>query len=115
MVKRNLNDRKIQSLKYSTAMGRTDTWDALVPGLGVRVSKTGKNFVLMARYPGSQNPTRRALGGYGELTLERARAKARNWLELIRQGIDPADAEEEARQAELRKRAATFASVAEAY
>jgi len=45
--------------------------------------------VLATRYPGSRNPTRRALGGYGELTLEQARVKARKWLELIHRGVDP--------------------------
>jgi Arm DNA-binding domain len=69
----------------------------------------------MARYPGGRNPTRRALGVYGELSLEQAREKARDWLELIRKGIDPAIAEEEARQAELRQRANTFAAVVEDY
>jgi hypothetical protein len=52
---------------------------------------------------------------YGELTLEQAREKARNWLELIRKGIDPAIAEEEARQAALRVQANTFTAVAEDY
>jgi integrase len=69
----------------------------------------------MARFPGSHNPTRRALGTYGELTLEQAREKARRWLELIGKGIDPANAEEEARQAALRLQANTFAAVAEDY
>ena len=87
-----------------------------MPGLGVRVSKTGRRtFVLMTRYPGDQNPARRKLGVYGELNLEQAREKARGWLELIRKGTDPVVAEEEARQAALRLQANTFASVAEDY
>jgi integrase len=119
-AKKNLNDRKLKSLKRDHSLedklGHYDTWDALVPGLGVRTSKTGRRtFVLMARYPGSRNPTRRSLGMYGELTLEQAREKARNWLELIRKGIDPAIAEEEARQAALRVQANTFTAVAEDY
>jgi integrase len=69
----------------------------------------------MARFPGSKNPTRRALGAYGELSLEQARAKARTWLELIRKGIDPADDEEERRRAAIQLRANTFALVAEEY
>ena len=106
MVKKNLTDRKVNSLKRDTKiedkLGHYDTWDAVVPGLGVRTSATGRRtFVLMARYPGSRNPTRRALGVYGELTLEQARGKARGWLGLIRKGIDPAAAEEETRQAAL--------------
>jgi integrase len=120
MIRRNLTDRKVKSLKrdrnLEDKLGHYDTWDALTPGLGIRTSKTGRRtFVLMARYPGSRNPTRRALGTYGELTLERARQKARRWLELIRKGIDPAAAEEEERQAALRRQANTFAAVAEDY
>jgi Arm DNA-binding domain len=118
IVRRNLTDRKVKSLRrdlnLEDKLGHYDTWDALTPGLGIRTSKTGRRtFVLMARYPGSRNPTRQALGVYGELTLEQAREKARRWLELIRKGIDPAAAEEEARQAALRLQANIFAAVAE--
>ncbi|MBI5119767.1 MAG: DUF4102 domain-containing protein [Rhodospirillales bacterium] len=43
---------------------------------------------MVARYPlNPRNPTRRALGDYGALTLEKAREKARGWLELIERGI----------------------------
>jgi hypothetical protein len=83
-------------------------------GFGVRVSDTGRRtFVLLTRFPGSKNPTRRALGEYGELTLEKARGKARDWLELIRKGVDPRDEEERQRIAEQRKRANSFAAVVE--
>ena len=91
-----------------------DVMDSVVPGFGVRVSETRRTtFVLLTRYPGSSNPTRRALGLYGALTLEQARKKARNWLEDIRRGVDPRDTEERQRQAEQRKRANTFAHVVE--
>ena len=120
MIKRALTDRKVKSLKRDTKLedqlGHYDVWDAVVPGLGVRTSRTGRRtFILMARYPGSKNPTRRALGVYGELTLEQARDKARRWLETLRKGIDPAIAEEERRQEAMRQQANTFAAVAEDY
>jgi integrase len=114
----NLNDRLLKSLAKKPAKDgkHYDKHDTVVPGLAVRVSDTGRRtFVLLTRFPGSTNPTRRALGVYGELTLEKAREKARNWLELIRKGIDPAIAEEEAKQAALRLQANTFAAVAEDY
>ena len=69
----------------------------------------------MARYPGSKNPTRRALGVYDKMKLEEAREKAREWLKLIARGIDPETAEEAARQAELRKIENTFVVVAEEF
>ena len=69
----------------------------------------------MARYPGSTNPTRRALGEYPTVTLEKARAKAQRWHELIGQGIDPKAEEERLRLAELRKRADTFGAVVDEF
>jgi integrase len=114
MTKRTLNDRIIKATKPAPAGQRREIWDAVVPGLGLRVTETGtKSFVLVTRYPGSANPARRSLGGYGELTLEQARTKARGWLELIGRGVDPATEIERQHLAEARKRAGTFASVAE--
>jgi len=116
MAKRTLNDRVIKGLKPAPAGQRREVWDALVPGLGVRVTDTGaKSFVLATRYPGSTNPARRTLGSYGELTLEQARNRARHWLDLVGRGIDPAAEVERQRLAEQRKRAGTFASVAETF
>jgi integrase len=119
MPKRTLSDRTLKSraaLKPA-AKGKTyDVRDAVVPGFGVRVSEAGrKTFILTARYPGSPNPTRRALGVYGELTLEQARTTARDWLELIRKGIDPREAEERLRIMEQRKRGNSFRAVAEEF
>jgi integrase len=112
----NLTDRKLKSLKPTPQGTHEDIWDEGCRGLGVRVSDKGRRtFVLMARYPGSDNPTRRALGTYGELTLEQARKKARDWLELIAKGIDPKDENERSRQAEQRKREDTFGAVCEEF
>ena len=41
MAKRNLNDRIIKALKPAATGKRREVWDALVPGLGVRVTDTG--------------------------------------------------------------------------
>src|SRR5260370_30253728 len=91
MPSRNLTDRFIQSCKPAPAGKRLDFADAVVPGLALRVTDRGhKTFVLRCRYPlNPENPTRRALGDYGALTLDEARQKARHWLELICKGIDP--------------------------
>jgi integrase len=116
MARRTLNDRIIKSLKPAKSGQRHEVWDALVPGLGVRVTDRGtKSFVLVTRYPGSDNPARRALGGYGELTLEQARTKARRWIELVGRGVDPHVEIERQRLAEQRKQAGTFANLAEAF
>jgi integrase len=111
-MRKTLTDRLLRSLKPRETS--FDVMDALVPALGIRVLPSGKrSFVLIGRFPGGRNPTRRALGGYGELTLEKARGKARDWLELIRRGVDPQAEEQRLRQAEQRRLQSTFEAVVE--
>jgi hypothetical protein len=113
-----LTDRKLKALEKQPALpGKTyDVANGVVPGLAVRVMPSGgRSFVLVARYPGSTNPTRRALGSYGELTLEEAREKARAWLGLIKRGVDPAHEEERQRKAALLRQENSFATVAELF
>jgi integrase len=114
MAHKNLTDRTIKALKPAPKGKVNDNWDRGFPGFGVRVSDTGRRtFVLAARYPGSPNPTRRALGLYGPLTLKEASEKASRWLEMIERGIDPRDEEERQRLTEQKRRLNTFAAVAE--
>ena len=111
-MRKTLTDRLLRSLKPKTAA--YDVMDAIVPSMGARVLPSGIiSFILRARFPGSPHFTRRALGGYGELTLLEARAKARVWLSLIERGVDPQMHEERQRQAVQRQRETTFAAVAE--
>jgi integrase len=114
MAKINLTDRFIDSPGRTPTTGRKDYSDAQVPGLSLRVTAAGhKSFVLIARYPlNPKNPTRRALGDYGKITLEQAREKARSWLALIGKGIDP-KVEDARQKAEAgRRQINTFAAVA---
>src|SRR6516162_3954519 len=98
-----LTDRKLKSLKPAPAGKRYDLRDEL-RGLAVRVNDEGrKSFVLIARFPGSPNPTRRALGEYPTMTLERARAEARRWHQLLGEGIDPRAEMERRKLAEARR------------
>ena len=72
-------------------------WDAAVRGFAVRVTDTAaKAFVLVARFPGSPNPTARSIGRTDAITLERAREIAREWLAQLAQGRDPAKVAEQA-------------------
>lgn len=90
--------------------------DSVVPGFGVRVTDKGiKTFVLRTRYPGESNASRREIGKVGEIELADARDKARNWLKLIAEGKDPAEAEEQQRKAQLRKGATTVNAVLDAF
>lgn len=97
--------------------GRVDFHDALVPGLSLRVTAAGhRSFVLIARYPSHpKHPTRRALGDYGEITLEKARETARDWLALIRKGVDPKVEEARQRAATQRQQVNSFSYVAEEF
>jgi integrase len=121
-MRKMLTDRFISSLKPAIGQ-RTEVWDEVVTGLGVRASTTmrggqpyySRTFVLVHRFGGNRNPTRRSLGRYGRLTLQDARIKARRWLELIDHGKDPAVELERERLAEARKRADTFSAVAQAF
>src|SRR5262245_39526481 len=89
-AKKVLTDRATRALKTDSLGKRVRVWDAQVPGLGVRITDTGqKTFVLVIRYPGDRNPSPRALGVYGAITLEAARTKGREWLGLVANGIDP--------------------------
>jgi integrase len=106
MAKRNLTDRLLKSLKPKAT--RYDVMDSVVPGLGIRVSDNRRTFILIARFPGSNNPTRRTLGEYDVTSLEEAREKAREWRKLIKKKIDPS-AEEQ------RKRENSFRAVAEQF
>jgi integrase len=88
--------------------------DAEVSGFGVKVTETGsRSYVLIKRFPGSNNPAPRQLGSCDMLTLEEAREKAREWLKLIARGIDPADHERELQLAAARRRENSFAAVFE--
>jgi hypothetical protein len=116
MPKTTLNDRALKAAKPAPKGKTYDKMDALVPGFGVRVSDKGrKTFILVARYPGSSNPTRRALGEYGALTLEKARERARDWIEMLRRGVDPRDDKERQQLAEQRNRENSFRAVAEEF
>jgi hypothetical protein len=116
MPKKTLNDRALKALKPAAPGKRDLVHDAIVPGLAIKVTDRGhKSFVLIKRYPGSRNPAPRSLGEYGAISLEQARDKARDWLELLRKGIDPAVEEERRRQAEVRRQKNSFVQVAEAF
>jgi integrase len=135
MTRKQLTDRFIKSRKKAAAGQRDDYPDGIVPGLALRVTDRGhRSFVLVARYPlNPKNPTRRALGDCyvpaeakkaaadpvpareirnGALTLAEARAKAREWLDLIGRGIDPRVDEERQRATAQRQQVNTFATVA---
>ncbi len=119
-VKRDLTDRFLKSIKPAAPGKRPIYPDAQVPGFGLRVTEHSKashigSFVLVARFPGSANPTPRHIGDYPGMRLKEARKVASKWREDIAAGIDPKDKAAELRRAEERRRASTFAAAFEAF
>jgi integrase len=98
--KRDLTDRALRALKPAAHGKRAILWDAQVAGFGVRYNDRtppDRTFVLVTRYPGSNNPAPRAIGEYPTIELAKAREIARKWREDIKAGIDPKDKAEAAR------------------
>ena len=63
MSRINLTDRFIRGQKAAPPGTRKDHWDALVPGLALRVTDQGnKSFGLVVRYP--LRPLKGNLSGY---------------------------------------------------
>ena len=122
-MKRALSDRVITALKSASDGLPYDVGDTTTPGLAVRVMPATaagqtpvKTYTLIARYGGKRsNPARRAIGRVGQITLDQAREKARNWLDLLAQGKDPANEEKRAGEEAERRRANTVANVIEDY
>jgi integrase len=109
LAKKPLTDRAIAALKAAPPGKRRLVWDALVPGLGVRVTDRGvRTFVLVKRFPGSRHPATRSLGVVGEVSLVQARDTAREWLGQIRKGIDPV-------ALAMERREETFTAIATGY
>jgi integrase len=108
-----LTAKGIISLLPAAAGKRYDVMDALVPGFGVRVTATGhKTYVMIARYRGQPNPTRRVIAEVGTMDLLVARDTARAWLAKIVQRVDPAK-EHKIRQRQKRAEEERFFDVAE--
>ena len=119
-AKRDFTDRFLKALKPAEPGKRYIVFDAQVPGFGIRVTERCRDedkgsFVLVGRFPGSNNPTPRRIGDYPALSLAKARQIAREWREDLRQGIDPKAREAERRRQEQRRRADTFGAVFGAY
>lgn len=111
-----LTNRLLESLKAAPTGKRRELRDVEAPGLCVRITDKGlRTFLFRARYPGSSQTPRRALGEYPAMTLGEVREKAIEWRKLIARGIDPAIAEARQRAATIERQANTFAAVAEAF
>lgn len=116
MAREKLTDRRIKTLKPAEKGKRYEIGDAVVPGLAVRVTDKGtRTFVLVGRMPGKTSVARPTIGEYGAVTLEAARAKAREWLDLMHRGVDPRIHSAETRAKEIERQETTLGAVFEDY
>ncbi len=105
MSKITFNSKKLDSLK--PGMNRVDYWDASLPGFVLRITPDGtKTFSVMYRIAGRRR--RFTLGSYPVLGLADARDAARDALEFVRHGIDPAEEKKRQEEAELARRVEGF-------
>jgi integrase len=107
MATRSLSVRFVASLR-APAVGRIEVFDAVVPGLSVRITDRGvKSWSCRYRHHGR---TRRVtLGRVSAVGLSEARDRARDLLHEARDGADPATMKRE------RRAAPTVAAVAADY
>ncbi len=97
MPKINFTVRKLDSLKPQAT--RVDYWDDTLPGFILRVTPNGeKTLSVLYRIGGYRR--RYTLGGFPVLKLVDARDRARDALELVRRGIDPAEEHKRREEAE---------------
>jgi integrase len=105
------------------ATGRIELFDAIVPGLALRVSPNGaKSFTVRGRVRGQASPLRITIGDAMAMKLAEARQIASDTLRAMKAGSDPREikrAAVEATKRELakveRERRNTFEAVAEAF
>ncbi len=84
------------------AAGRKELFDARIPGFALRVTSTGhKSWVLFYRLRGRNR--RLTIGGYPAIKLDMARKLAREALDKVADGGDPAGDKVAARKAEVKR------------
>ena len=112
MASKRLTDVGIERLA-PPAEGRLEVWDALVPGLGLRVGGRRKSFFVITRVDGRQK--RVTLGVHPALTIAAAREKARTAIAQAQNGEDPTALKRDEAAARKRRQAETAAALIELY
>lgn len=114
MARINLTDRAVSAAK-AAAGERLEIWDALTPGLCLRVTDKGvKSWVLRYRTPDGRQP-RLKIGDAKRMGLRAARLEAGRLKDLIDKGGDPQGEKRQARETARAKTIRTFGDLIEAY
>ena len=100
-TKKLINNRYLRARPPAPSGQRVEVFDTRIPGFGVRISDTedddparrgeaGKiTFLLYARFSPGAAPTRRTIGVFGAVTLEKARFIAGEWRSQIEKASTP--------------------------
>ncbi len=96
-----ITKRAVDAIKAGTS--DLFLWDDDLSGFGVKVTPAGaKVYLLQYRVGGRGNPTRRyTIGKHGALTPDQARTRAKQLAAMVEGGIDPRQAEDEAKAAKV--------------
>lgn len=73
--------------------------DAAIPGFLLKVTPTGRKVFMVAYVANNGQRRKPAIGRFGEITVEQARAIAQDWLADVRKGKDPSAEKTAARRA----------------
>lgn len=73
--------------------------DAAIPGFLLKVTPTGRKVFMVAYLANNGQRRKPAIGQFGEITVEQARAIAQDWLADVRKGKDPSAEKSAARRA----------------
>jgi integrase len=104
---------------------RVRVWDAVTPGLGLRITAKGaKSFFVVRRVKGEgkAQPVSIVLGSYPDISLAEARDRADDLIRDLKKGVDPRQREAQQRKAEADRakaedvrKANLFSGVAESF
>lgn len=73
--------------------------DAAIPGFLLKVTPTGRKVFMVAYVANNGQRRKPAIGRFGEITVEQARAIAQDWLADVRKGKDPSAEKSASRRA----------------
>ena len=101
-----LTDKLLTSLQLEPGQKDRLLFDAVCPGLGVRLTAKGtRAFIIQWTDPATRQKVREPLGAWGSLTIDQAREAARARLGAVAKGIDPRAERARRRQDAERERA----------
>lgn len=87
MKKDRLTPERIRRFTLPADKNQAFLWDAQVPHLAVRATKTAKAFVFESKLDG--RTMRMTIGSTADWSIDDARVKARHLQTLVDQGVDP--------------------------